>query len=167
MTAAAEPSSADPCGTCPWRTTNQGKPHPDGWYTAANRRRLWAGLRNGNGMTCHPTDPDNVVSPAAQAAGYKPAPEGAEFLECRGAVILQQREMQLLMHVHDGDQAAYRRARPPGLTRAGVAYMARRLLFPGVPMIGGPAMGRPNLDAPVSHPRLPWTPEPDPTEGQP
>lgn len=152
-----EPTAADPCPTCPWRITNQGKRHPDGWYTKANLNRLWAGLRNGYGMTCHPTDPGNEVSERAQAAGYRPAPPGTEPLECRGALILQQREVHLLTHQFAGDQRAYRTARPRGLTRAGVIYMMRRLLFGGVPMVGGAPMARPDLNAAVAHAPLPWT----------
>lgn len=64
----AEASTAGPCAQCPWRTSNQGKRHPDGWYTKANLRRLWAGLRRGERMTCHPTDPANPVSDKADQA---------------------------------------------------------------------------------------------------
>lgn len=161
-----QPSDADPCAGCPWRTANHGNRHPDGWYTARNQDRLWTGLRNGESMSCHPTDPGNEVSPAAQAKGYRPAPAAAEPLECRGAVILQQREIHLLGEDYGGSYALYRRARPGGLTRAGAAALALRIAFGGVPLLGGGRrMGRPNLNAPVSHRRLPpWTPI---AEGQP
>lgn len=150
-------TAADPCGTCPWRNENHGKRHPDGWYTRRNQDRLWGGLRRGDAMSCHPTDPGNEVSPAAQAAGYKPAPEGAKVIECRGGMILQQREMHLLQEDHDNDLSAYRRARPFGLTRDGVRELVLRLLLGGVPFVGGRKMPLLNLDLPVSHHRLPWT----------
>jgi hypothetical protein len=156
-----DPSSADPCVHCPWRLSNQGKPHPDGWYTRGNLARLWSGLRHGEAMSCHPTDPGNVVSEAAQAAGYRPAPPGTEPQECRGAVILQQREMHLLCD--DGAYAnnvkAYRKGRPAGLLRDGISVIAARLVFGGVPFLGGRKMARPNLNHPdVGYHRLPWEP---------
>lgn len=156
-----DPSSADPCVHCPWRLSNQGKPHPDGWYTRGNLARLWKGLRAGEGMSCHPTDPDNHVSDAARAAGYRPAPPGTVRQECRGAVILQQREMHLLCdeNGHDNNVKAYRAARPDGLTRQGIQAIAARLIFGGVPILGGPKMPRPNLNHPdTGYDRLPWTP---------
>lgn len=169
LTPAAEPSEAEPCRTCPWRLDNHGKRHPDGWYTQRNRDRLWSGLRNGSAMSCHPTDPDNEVSPAAQAAGHKPAPADSQVLECRGGIILQQREVHLLTVAHGGDQRSYRAARPLGLTRAGIAAVVMRLLYGGVPLVGGRKMALPNLNAPVSHHRLPpWADvtEPPPEEGR-
>lgn len=150
-------SDAPPCKDCPWRTANQGKRHPDGWYTVKNLRRLWTGIKDGEAQSCHPTDPNNEVSPAAQAAGYRPAPEGSAVLECRGAVILAQREMMLLSHRYGDDVSAYRRARPRGLTRRGIAAVAMRIAFGHVALLGGKPMGRPDLNAEVSHPALPWT----------
>lgn len=172
-----EVSDADPCVTCPWRDTNRGKRHPDGWYTRRNLARLWVGLRNGASMSCHPTDPGNVVSPAAQRAGYRPAPPGTQPLECRGGAVLQQREMHLLMHLYD-DVRSYRAARPAGLTREGVATLAGRLLLGGVPFLGGARTSRVNLLAAVGYERLSWTADDaasavavatqtDPPEGQP
>lgn len=157
MIISSTPSSADPCAACPWREANRGKRHPDGWYTQRNLTRLWAGLRAGNGMSCHPTDPDNVVSPTAQTLGYRPAPEDSQVLECRGGVILQQRELHHLAHVHGADVAAYRRARPTGLTRDGIRYLIHRLILGGIPVIGPRAMARPDLRAPVGYTRLPGT----------
>ncbi len=165
----AHVSDADPCGACPWRTANAGKPHPDGWYRRGNLARLWRQLRDGESMSCHPTDPDNEVSAAAQAAGYRPAPPGTTRLECRGAVVLVQREFHLLTNEYGNDVEAYRRARPRGLTKRGIGNLAIRLALGGVPLIGGPAMGRPNLNADVGYePFLPWTPiAPDAPGGQP
>lgn len=152
-----EPSAADPCKTCPWRTSNHDQPHPEGWYRRGNLDRLWKGLRDGESMSCHPTDPDNPVSEAAQAAGYRPAPPGTQRLECRGGAILQQREIHLFQTDHDGDLRAYRKARPSGMTRYGLQVIVLRLAFGGVPFIGGPPMARPDLNAPVGYRKLPWT----------
>ena len=150
-----EPSEAPPCVACPWRDANRGKRHPDGWYTQANLARLWRGLRNGEPMSCHPTDPNNEVSPAAQAAGYRPAPPGTQLLECRGAIILQQRELWHLQETHDGDLKAYRAANPRGLTRDGVRALVARMVFGGTPF--ALKMARPDLNAAVGYSRLrPW-----------
>lgn len=168
---ALTPSDADPCVACPWRNTNRGKRHPDGWYTKANLVRLWSGLRRGEAMSCHPTDPDNVVSDRAQAAGYRPAPAGSQVLECRGGIVLQQRELHLLQEEYDSDYRRYRRGRPLGLTREGLAYLVQRIAFGGVPFFGGPVMPRPSLNSPVGYDRLPWTDvtdsPADPPGGQP
>lgn len=151
---------SEPCRGCPWRTSNHGKRHPDGWYTAANRRRLWAGMRRGEDMSCHPTDSDNPVSDRAQDAGYRAAPDGAEVKECIGAHILRQREVMIFQDDYGCDIRAYRRARPKGLTREGLAAVVMRAAFGGAPLIGGRPLPKPNLNAvDVSHPDLgAWTP---------
>lgn len=50
------------CPTCPWLLENHGKPHPAKWYSPANLRRLWSGLRTGKcpGVVCHSSDANNV-----------------------------------------------------------------------------------------------------------
>lgn len=160
MTADAHVSDADPCGACPWRRSNAGKRHPDGWYRRANLARLWQLLRHGDAMSCHPTDPDNPVSEEAIAAGYRPAPPDSRRLECRGALVLVQREMHLLVNRYDNDVRAYRADRPRGLSKHGIARVAARLMFGGVPFLGaGGKMARPDLNADVGYdPFLPWTP---------
>jgi hypothetical protein len=154
-------SEPGPCRACPWRVSNQGTRHPDGWYTARNLARLWGGLRNGEDMSCHPTDPDNPVSERAAAAGYRPAPGDARKRECVGAAILKQREFMLLQEVHDADLRAYRAARPRGLTRGGLLVLLERALFGGTPL-SGPVMPLPNLDEPDVHyaPLGQWEPPP-------
>lgn len=138
-----------PCSACPWRTKNHGKRHPDHWYTKRNLKRLWAGLRRGESMSCHPTDPRNPVSESAQRAGTKPAPESADTRECAGALILQQREFMLLQNRFDANLGRYRKERPGGLTKEGMAVMLSRAIFGG---IDGPKMAKPNLDQSVSWP---------------
>lgn len=134
-----------PCQACPWRLANQGKRHPDGWYTKANLQRLWAGLRRGEDMSCHPTDPANEVSEAAQAAGYRPAPEHAKTRECVGAAILKGREAMVLQTDYDSDITRYRRGRPRGLTRDGVVALIGRYVFGGT-ALGGRPLPKPDLD---------------------
>lgn len=108
---------AKPCPDCPWRKSNQGKPHPHGWYSRRNLRRLWAGLRSGKapGMTCHPTDPDNLVP-----EGHRGAPEGSRPKECAGALLLVQRELRKLEKTPE----RYLKENRDGLTRSGVAFWA-------------------------------------------
>ena len=91
------------CATCPWRREHHGKPHPAGWYTLANLRRLWNGIRSGAapGMVCHSTDPAS-----AQYGSTKPVPETATPRECGGALALMYRETKRL-----GDAASYKEYR--------------------------------------------------------
>jgi hypothetical protein len=149
----AAAASQTPCAACPWRTTNHGRPHPDGWYTATNRRRLWNRLRRGEAMSCHPTDPRNPVP-----AGHRPAPAHAVTRECTGALILQQRELLYFQDECGADLRAYRRRHPMGLLRDGLLTLVERALFSGT-SIGGVTMTRPDLNQPVSHPPLgAWQP---------
>jgi hypothetical protein len=141
------PAGPIPCQACPWRTTNHGKRHAGGWYTAANRRRLWNGLRRGERMSCHPTDPRNPV-----LAGHTPTPAHAQTRECTGALILQQRELMRFQEC-DSDLATYRRRHPMGLLRGGLLTIVERAIFGGTP-VDGRVMSRPDLNQPVSHPPL-------------
>lgn len=145
----ATATTPDPaaCRACPWRLSNQGKPHPDGWYTKKNLMRLWAGLRRGERMSCHPTDPENPVSEQAQARGYRPAPDHADTRECMGSLVLTQREVMLLDREHGADPRRDRRARTRGLTRDGIASLIERVMFGGS-VLGGQPMPRPNLNDP-------------------
>lgn len=100
-------------------------------------RRLWAGLRSGDapGMTCHPTDPDN---PPADDGSQ--APEGTQTKECYGALLLIAREMKLAeglcKTLGDGAVREYRKLRPKGLTRAGLASWVWRFAAGGTPITG-------------------------------
>lgn len=108
-----DPPHATPCAACPWLTGNHRRPHPEGYYTDANRRRLWNGLRTGEapGMTCHPTDPEN-----------QPVKDVQRTRECAGAVILAQRE--LTAFEASGNLAEYRRGRKLAMTREGLLATA-------------------------------------------
>lgn len=147
-----KPANLRPCRDCPWRTENQGKRHKDGWFTKANRDRLWAKLRRGDSMTCHMTDPENPVPD-----GYKTVNPEATTHECAGALILQQREFMKLQDMQ-ADIPAYRKLFPRGLTKDGIMTILNRHLYGGTPF--GPApMPKPNLNEPVSHDPLgDWTP---------
>lgn len=114
-------SASTPCSACPWRKSNQGKRHPHGWYSQANLRRLWKGLRSGDapGMSCHPTDVNNEVPD-----GHKPVPEGTKMMECAGALLLVQRELRRAQ----ADPKNYDK-RAPGLSRHGLLHWIERVLF--------------------------------------
>ncbi len=134
------PASPLPCESCPWRTANQGKRHAGHWYTTANLKRLWAGLRRGVSMSCHPTDPRNPLPPDCA-----PLPEGVKTHECTGALILQQREFMVYQDGFRRDVAAYRTARPLGMTLAGLRAIVERQVLGGVPLIGCVKMSHPDL----------------------
>lgn len=130
-------ASKDPCKNCPWLTENHGKRHPDGWFSKANRTRLWNGIRSGEapGMTCHPTDPNNEVSDKAKEKGYKEAPEHAETRECAGAVILIQKELMLFQDVVEagGDYKDYRQQSGSPMRRE--VLLAHAMRASGMPAI--------------------------------
>lgn len=140
MTAAT--SLKTPCAQCPWRRSNQGKPHFGSFYTRANLRRLWNQIRNGGlQQSCHLTDashPDHV------AAGAR---ESTTTQECPGSVVLVTRELQLVVKLggtdrieHDGI-VKYGRVRKRGITKRGFQYwVVQRIAFAGKPFVGAPAI---------------------------
>lgn len=136
-----------PCSSCPWLIANHGKPHPHGWYTKANRERLWAKLRRGDSMSCHPTDPDNPVP-----EGHRAAPEDSIVKECTGALVLQQREVMNFQAAKD--RGAYRKQHPRGMTLLGLAAVIERVMFGG--LMGSLKMTKPDLNEPVGHDGLNW-----------
>lgn len=120
------------CAHCPWRESNQGKRTPGHYYTAANLRRLWTGLRTGDapGMTCHPTDPNNPVPEGCPAV-----PEGTETKECTGSLLLVMRELKMIEKF--GDVMPYLRMRGRvGLSKDGVVHWVL-----GRVKLGGTIMG--------------------------
>lgn len=159
--------ASTPCTQCPWRTENQGKRHSLGWYTRKNVRRLWSGLRRGERMTCHPTDPDNPAAPNGRVA-----PEGTTTRECAGAQILVQRELQRLGDlIESGDRdpwSTYWAANPKGLTKTGAALVAMNVQWGGVEGLGLLEVGKVNLnDETISHVDLtPWVPRKNQEEVQ-
>jgi hypothetical protein len=145
-----EAANPEPCSACPWRLANQGTPHAGRWYGAKNLARLWSGLRRGERMTCHPTDP------RMRDLGL-PVSEEAVTHECTGSLVLVQREIMAFQNEGHTDVRSYARLHPRGLTRTGFFAIVSRALppFPGeIPM------ARPNLNnAAVGYPPLGvWTP---------
>lgn len=127
------PCATTACSACPWRKSNQGKPHPHGWYTQSNLDRLWRGLRTGEapGMSCHPTDPRNEVPD-----GHRAAPDGSIMHECAGSLLLVQRELTEAQRV--GVESYPKRA--PFLSKSGLRWWAiSRCVLAGTP-VGGPPM---------------------------
>jgi hypothetical protein len=108
-----------PCAACPWLTANHRRPHPEGWYSDANRRRLWNGLRTGEapGMTCHPTDPEN-----------QPVGEHVVTRECTGAWLLIAKETKAFEE--SSSFAEYRRGRKLAMTRGGFLEAISALMPP-------------------------------------
>lgn len=167
MNHTVHPASPRPCAHCPWRVANQGKRHPGHWYTKANLRRLWSGLRRGEDMTCHPTDPEMDVP-----EGLPTVPETARTTVCTGALVLKQREFMRFQRIVEAHEdwslrqvhAEYRHQHPRGLTLDGLRSLLEESVFGGTPL-GGVGMTRPNLNLPgIGHPDLvPWNPT---TEGK-
>jgi hypothetical protein len=142
------PHAAEPCRDCPWRTENRGRRSKGGWYSLSNLRRLWSGMRRGERMSCHPTDP-RMAEIADQAyEGFKPAPPDAKGKECVGAMVLVRRELGICVGTYGSDIGSYRRARPRGLTKHGLAAALEREVFevlsdvnPNHPDVSHPDLG--------------------------
>jgi hypothetical protein len=83
--------TASPCATCPWLRENHGKVNPadPSWYTLANAKRLWNGIRQGEAMICHATDPESADY------GGKGAKPGHERM-CVGMLVLVARTFKML-----------------------------------------------------------------------
>lgn len=157
------------CSRCPWRLANQGQPHPHGFYSKVNLRRLWGGLKDGERMTCHPTDPRMCEFEGYEHQAGKPVTR-----ECAGALTLIQRELYLFMAAAKqataaGDTSALKRyraerVRGQAMTPAGLQCHALSLASAGdVPMLGiraMPGLGLGQLNDPdVGHAALGvWTP---------
>jgi hypothetical protein len=60
------PDPDGPCRACPWLVANHQRRHADGWYTVANRRRLWGGLRDGRSRPVPPLTRDGAMAHAAR-----------------------------------------------------------------------------------------------------
>jgi hypothetical protein len=148
-----------PCAECPWRTENHGREERHGFYGPENLRRLWDGLRDGERMTCHPTDPA-----MAEFAGYESTAHRRRTRECAGALVLIQRELMRL------NAAAQDPAVPAGhalaryhevvgelaMTRNGVASHLFALQAGSTPLSGGVSVRLVDLAEPdVAMPGLP------------
>lgn len=162
---AFEPPNPKPCAHCPWRLSNAGRPNQHGFYSPANLRRLWNGMRKGNRMTCHPTDPH-----MSDFAGYE-ATAGREVThECAGAAIMVQRELDMFQRCVQAAEAEgkrdglarYKRLRGRlGMTREGLAYAVSVFTMGHLPppLGDGLATRRMELVEPdVGYPGLDWEP---------
>lgn len=167
------PTAPQACAQCPWRASNQGRPHPHGFYSKANLRRLWNGLKQGARMTCHPTD-----SRMCEFEGYEHQEGRADYSECAGSLVLIQRELwrfQEIARAVDAEQAVGAAPRPgealrryralpgPRMTREGLMQHAFAAAQPDghcIPFLDVRGMRSMNLDHPdVGHEPLgAWTP---------
>lgn len=130
------PECASPCATCPWRRENHGKPHADGWYDPKNLRRLWNGIRQGEQMICHATDPESI-----DYGGDREVSPGHERI-CVGALALVQAHVEVIEKIAkglpEGQRTLWRDYRKvasvPNLrmTMRGVHAHAERIIFGGV-----------------------------------
>jgi hypothetical protein len=144
-----------PCAQCPWRTANQGKKSPWGFYTKANLKRLWSNIRrayDGEAQSCHPTDTSHPDHVAAGAKGEKP-------MECAGSVIVVMREFAKLVDetntvTPDSCNKYLAKTKGFGLTKKGIQYwLIARFQMGGVPFLGGAKLPLVNVDDPeISNP---------------
>jgi hypothetical protein len=133
-----------PCSQCPWRVGNQERKDRHGFYDLSNLRRLWEGLRAGERMTCHPTDPQ-----MAEFDGYENTADRAQTRECAGALVVIQRE---LIRLDTATRAARVEGRQDGvadyraivgehaLTVDGAAAHVFAMMAGSTPLCGGVAV---------------------------
>jgi hypothetical protein len=113
-----------PCDTCPWKGKNFNASTPDPktaerhWYTTNNLKRLWEGIRQGERMICHDTDPKSKTYGNTKnvKAGYE--------RDCVGSLILVMRSIQRLERVPFKD---YRKGKGKRMTRDGAAAWCWRI----------------------------------------
>lgn len=149
------------CSACPWRISNQGQAHPHGFYSAANLRRLWNGLRTGEapGMTCHPTDPR-----MEEFEGYEATAKIEVTHQCAGSLVVVQRELirfQAITKDVEREKAAGTKLRrdealrryriasaPSGCNRGGLAEWVWRLVIGELKGITLEALNDPDIGTP-------------------
>jgi hypothetical protein len=111
-------------------------------------------------MSCHPTDPDNLVP-----EGAREVPVDTVTRECAGMLVLIQRELRIfdsLARILPSDQdllREYRLRRPLGLTVDGLAENVHRVLFNEAAKdgrLGMLYMTIQDLNAEIGHDPLPW-----------
>jgi hypothetical protein len=146
-----------PCAQCPWRTRNQTRRDRHGFYKLENLRRLWDGLRDGERMTCHPTDPE-----MAEFDGYEATAGRERTRECAGALVLIQRELvrfQTATTTARRGDALARYSSVVGehaMTREGIAAHLFTMLAGRTPLCGGVEVRNVDLNEPdIAMPDLP------------
>lgn len=117
------------CETCPWLTKNHGRKHHAGWYTKANLKRLWNGLRSGDcpGVVCHSTDPARVLY-----GGVTPVSPGTEKRQCAGALLVIFKHMN---EISKSKPWVYKANHPLPMKRSGIAHWVQRYLFGNLPVV--------------------------------
>ncbi len=68
------------CAECPQAQANQGRDHPDDWYSREAVAGLWRGVRSGSRVSCHVTEADRAVRASREPAWgrlLRGAPSGA------------------------------------------------------------------------------------------
>lgn len=139
------PATASPCADCPWRREHHGKRTHGEWYTKANLKRLWGGLKHGTPMTCHPTDP-RVEHPHG-----KPAAAAGHTRLCAGALILVQRSLDAFGAACEAPEAGarnglrvYRQRAKPGqpMSRDGLIAWSWMVSLGRTDLIGGVSLPR-------------------------
>ncbi|SDY97575.1 hypothetical protein SAMN05661080_05177 [Modestobacter sp. DSM 44400] len=116
------------CAECPQAQANQGREHPDDWYSRGAVAGLWRAVRHGDPVSCHVTEADrNVyrVTEEQAAAGFVVPPEQAQRRECSGVAVALRRELTRLDDA--GSFEEYSRRWPAGLTRDALAIAAARV----------------------------------------
>lgn len=142
-----------PCKGCPFLRENQGKKTDGGFYSVKNLRRLWSGVRQGETMICHATDPNahESGSPAHPKEGQiKPGNERV----CLGALFLFKREEQLMGGLGSFKQyAKHPRAAKPPMTKMGFLRVVEAVMFANTPLGCTIEWLMPDMSANVG---LPW-----------
>lgn len=86
----------------------------------------------------------------AEFAGYEALADREDTHECAGALVLQQREVTEFQDIALADPKGptlktYRKLRPKGMTRNGLASVISRAMFRGT-MLSGTDMSSPDLN---------------------
>jgi hypothetical protein len=164
---------SSPCATCPFLKSNFGKPSPEGfdprrataqhgrrfydWYSLENLRRLWnGGIRKGEVMICHATDP------GAEVYGGKSAAPGNER-PCLGSIAVVIRHLKFIEGlIKEGRQPnewpkLYRAAAGPyPLTKAGMFAWAMMVNTGRTDLLGGMPIPESLPAAAVEACGVPW-----------
>jgi hypothetical protein len=107
-----------PCESCPWHVKNFNKPTPNPetaeltWYSTGNLKRLWEGLRHGERMICHDSDPKS------KTYGNSKDINAGHERDCVGGLILVMRSIRRLEQVPFKE---YRKGKGKRMTRDGAA----------------------------------------------